>query len=100
MSAACSIARLPLADRFSAHLIGVHAEAIPVPYVTPMGFPDTDFLDASARAERPAQRRNRGGVRCPRDARRRFVLRVAGNGERLGRQCRQRADVAARAAAT
>ena len=39
---------LPLADRFSAHLIGVHAEAIPVPYVTPMGFPDTDFIAASA----------------------------------------------------
>ncbi|MEO3998916.1 universal stress protein [Mesorhizobium sp. CAU 1732] len=38
---------LPLAARFSAHLIGVHAEAIPVPYVTPMGFPDTDFLTAS-----------------------------------------------------
>jgi len=41
---------LPLATRFSAHLIGVHAEAIPVPYVTPMGFPDTDFIAASAEA--------------------------------------------------
>ena len=41
---------LPLAARFSAHLIGVHAEAIPVPYVTPMGFPDTDFIAASADA--------------------------------------------------
>ncbi|TYR30962.1 universal stress protein [Mesorhizobium microcysteis] len=39
---------LPLATRFSAHLIGVHAEAIPIPYVTPMGFPDTDFIAASA----------------------------------------------------
>lgn len=39
---------LPLAARFSAHLIGVHAEPIPVPYVTPMGFPDTDFIAASA----------------------------------------------------
>lgn len=38
---------LPLAARFSAHVIGVHAEAIPVPYVTPMGFPDTDFLTTS-----------------------------------------------------
>lgn len=41
---------LPLATRFSAHLIGVHAEAIPIPYVTPMGFPDTDFIAASAEA--------------------------------------------------
>ena len=38
---------LPLAVRYSAHLIGVHAEAIPVPYVTPMGFPDTDFITTS-----------------------------------------------------
>lgn len=35
---------LPLVTHFSAHLIGVHAEAIPIPYVTPMGFPDTDFI--------------------------------------------------------
>lgn len=41
---------LPLATRFSSHLIGIHAEAIPVPYVTPMGFPDTDFIAASADA--------------------------------------------------
>jgi len=39
---------LPLATRFSAHVIGVHAEAIPIPYVAPMGFPDTDFIAASA----------------------------------------------------
>jgi nucleotide-binding universal stress UspA family protein len=38
---------LPLASHFSAHLIGVHAEAIPIPYVTPMGFPDTDFITTS-----------------------------------------------------
>lgn len=39
---------LPLASHYSAHLIGVHAEAIPIPYVTPMGFPDTDFITTSA----------------------------------------------------
>ncbi|MEO3384977.1 universal stress protein [Mesorhizobium sp. CAU 1741] len=39
---------LPLATRFDAHLIGVHAEAIPLPYVTPMGFPDTDFIATSS----------------------------------------------------
>ena len=38
---------LPLATRFGAHVIGVHAEAIPIPYVTPMGFPDTDFIATS-----------------------------------------------------
>lgn len=39
---------LPLASRQGAHLIGVHSEAIPMPYVTPMGFPDTDFIATSA----------------------------------------------------
>lgn len=39
---------LPLASHYAAHLIGVHAEAIPIPYVTPMGFPDTDFMATSA----------------------------------------------------
>lgn len=37
----------PLAERFSAHVIGVHAEPLPIPYATPMGFPDADFMVAS-----------------------------------------------------
>lgn len=36
-----------LASRFSAHLIGFHAESTPLPYVTPMGFPDTEFITIS-----------------------------------------------------
>ena len=64
---------LPLATRFSAHLIGVHSEPIPIPYVTPMGFPDTDFIAASAEAnqQRSAEikeifeaRAAREGVSC------------------------------------
>ncbi len=39
---------LQLATRFSAHVVGVHSEAIPMPYVSPMGFPDTDFIATSA----------------------------------------------------
>lgn len=39
---------LPLADRFESHLIGIHAEALPVPYTSTTGFPDTEFLQASA----------------------------------------------------
>jgi nucleotide-binding universal stress UspA family protein len=39
---------LPLADRFESHLIGIHAEALPVPYTSTAGFPDTEFLQASA----------------------------------------------------
>jgi len=41
---------LALAARHGAHVIGVHSEPIPMPYVTPMGFPDTDFLVANAQA--------------------------------------------------
>lgn len=64
---------LPLATRFSAHVIGVHAEAIPIPYVSPMGFPDTNFIAASAEAneKRTAEikalfdaRTKREGVSC------------------------------------
>jgi nucleotide-binding universal stress UspA family protein len=39
---------LPLADRFESHLIGIHAEALPVPYTSATGFPDTEFLQVSA----------------------------------------------------
>jgi nucleotide-binding universal stress UspA family protein len=42
----------PLARRFSAHLIGVHAEPLPIPYATPMGFPDTDFITAGSQMNR------------------------------------------------
>jgi nucleotide-binding universal stress UspA family protein len=37
-------AALPLCADFGAHLIGVHSEPLPVPYASPMGFPDTDFI--------------------------------------------------------
>lgn len=41
---------LPLAGRFGAHLIGFHAEAIPLPQATPLGFPDVEFIQTSAEA--------------------------------------------------
>lgn len=39
---------IPLADKFQSHLIGIHAEALPVPYTSATGFPDTEFLQVSA----------------------------------------------------
>ncbi|MEI9410133.1 MULTISPECIES: universal stress protein [Mesorhizobium] len=39
---------IPLASRFESHLIGIHAEALPVPYTSATGFPDTEFLQVSA----------------------------------------------------
>ncbi|TIX41516.1 MAG: universal stress protein, partial [Mesorhizobium sp.] len=46
---ACAI---PLADRFQSHLVGIHAEALPVPYTSATGFPDTEFLQVSAEMNR------------------------------------------------
>ena len=43
---------LPLCARFGAHLIGFHAEALPLPQATPMGFPDVELVQASAEAAR------------------------------------------------
>jgi len=39
---------IPLAAGFESHLIGIHAEAMPVPYTSATGFPDTEFLQVSA----------------------------------------------------
>lgn len=39
---------IPLATRFESHLIGIHAEALPVPFTSATGFPDTEFLQVSA----------------------------------------------------
>jgi len=39
---------VPLATQFEAHLVGVHAEALPVPYTSATGFPDTEFLQVSS----------------------------------------------------
>ena len=41
---------IPLSERLSAHVIGVHSEGLPLPYATPMGFPDADFMITSAEA--------------------------------------------------
>jgi nucleotide-binding universal stress UspA family protein len=42
---ACAI---PLAKRFESHLVGIHAESLPIPYTSATGFPDTEFLQVSA----------------------------------------------------
>ncbi|AEH89154.1 universal stress protein [Mesorhizobium opportunistum] len=39
---------IPLSSRFQSHLVGIHAEALPVPYTSATGFPDTEFLQVSA----------------------------------------------------
>ncbi|MBX3580904.1 MAG: universal stress protein [Rhizobiaceae bacterium] len=36
-----------LASRFEGHLIGLHAEALPVPYTSTIGFPEAEFIQAS-----------------------------------------------------
>lgn len=39
---------IPFAARYEGHLIGVHAEALAVPYTSAVGFPDTQFIEANA----------------------------------------------------
>lgn len=39
---------IPLAKRFESHLIGIHAESLPIPYTSATGFPDTEFLQVSS----------------------------------------------------
>jgi nucleotide-binding universal stress UspA family protein len=60
---------VPLAARHDAHVIGFHAEAMPLPYVTPMGFPDTEFITVSEEAgeQRSAEIRALFEARCGRE---------------------------------
>ena len=41
---------IPLATRMGAHLTGVHAEPMAIPYSTAAGFPDAEFVQASSEA--------------------------------------------------
>ncbi len=41
-----------MAERFGAHLIGLHAEVVPLPYTSAIGFPDTELVQATADANR------------------------------------------------
>jgi nucleotide-binding universal stress UspA family protein len=36
-----------LATRYEGHLIGLHSEALPIPYTSTIGFPDAEFIQAS-----------------------------------------------------
>ena len=46
-----------LASRFEAHLIGVHAEPLPMPIASPMGFPDATLIGASEDINRAREER-------------------------------------------
>ncbi|HET9535387.1 MAG: universal stress protein [Mesorhizobium sp.] len=57
---------LPIANHFKSHVIGVHAEAMPVSYTTPMGFPDAEFIHISSERneKRAAELGQRYNSRC------------------------------------
>ncbi|TPI26872.1 universal stress protein [Mesorhizobium sp. B3-2-1] len=60
---------IPLASRFESHLIGIHAEALPVPYTSATGFPDTEFLQVSADMNRErAEKLQAFFLRCIEDS--------------------------------
>ena len=46
-----------LAARFEAHLIGLHAEALPIPYTSTIGFPDAEFIQASTEVNQERARK-------------------------------------------
>lgn len=41
---------LPLARRLKSHIIGVHAEPMPIAYTSAVGFPDAEFIQVSSEA--------------------------------------------------
>jgi nucleotide-binding universal stress UspA family protein len=43
---------VPLASQLGAHVTGVHAEALPMPMTTGMGFPDADFITTASEVNR------------------------------------------------
>jgi nucleotide-binding universal stress UspA family protein len=43
---------VPLATRLGSHVIGVHAEALPMPMTTGMGFPDAEFIATASEVNR------------------------------------------------
>jgi nucleotide-binding universal stress UspA family protein len=43
---------LPLAERNGGHVVGVHAEPMPVAYATTVGFADTTFIETQVQANR------------------------------------------------
>jgi nucleotide-binding universal stress UspA family protein len=43
---------VPLAARLGSHVVGVHAEALPMPMTTGMGFPDAEFVATASEANR------------------------------------------------
>lgn len=39
---------LALGEQFQSHVVGLHAEALPIPFTSAAGFPDTEFLQVSS----------------------------------------------------
>lgn len=62
---------IPLVQRAKGHLVGLHTEAIPIAYTSPVGFPEAEFMQATSEVntERAAklealfnERLNAGGI--------------------------------------
>lgn len=43
---------VPLAARLGAHVVGIHAEALPMPMTTGLGFPDAEFITTASDVNR------------------------------------------------
>lgn len=61
---------MPLAARLDSHVVGVHAEALPMPMTTGMGFPDADFITTASEInrKRAAELETRFSAQCAHSA--------------------------------
>ena len=76
---------VPLAKRLGSHIVGVHAEPLPVPMTTGLGFPDAEFVITTGEINRKRATRARDAVQGA--ARRGAAsVRMACHRKLLGRQ--------------
>ena len=81
---------VPLARRLGSHIVGVHAEPLPVPMTTGLGFPDAEFVITTGEINRKRATRARDAVQGA--ARRSAApVRMARHRELFGRQRDRRA---------
>lgn len=59
---------IPLAERFESHLIGVHAETLPMPYTMAGGFPDAEFMQVASEANKDESKKLEALFRARADA--------------------------------
>ena len=81
---------VPLASRLGSHLIGIHAEPLPAPMTSAIGFPDAEFVVTTGEINRKRAAELEALFKA-RARRSRTVVRMARDRELFGRQRGRRA---------